>query len=145
MKWRNRRRREPEPAPVTPLPARIILTPEERRELATRWAVLSCIHCGGLHGGLCNRVRQVELDEQGRVRRVVFWERWEQNSGTIWAEDVWPSRAEMATEIEAQVRERAGQEQIQRQALREADRRRREGQRQPSPAEVAARALGRGS
>jgi len=120
------------------------LTDQERAELATKWAQVACIFCGGWHGGLCNRVRRVELDEQGRPRKTVFWDKWEQNPRTIWPEDVWVTKSAMVQDLETQSRERANQLEIQRTAAREVQRQQQESQRRETPAEIAARALGRG-
>jgi len=122
--------------PPAPRPA---LTDQERTELSTRWAQVACIFCGGWHGGLCNRVRRVELDEAGRPRTTVFWEHWEPNPRTIWPEDVWGSPAAMATDMDSQQRERAAALEMQRVAAREAQRLRQEQQRPETPREIAAR------
>ena len=126
----------PEPAVVEPRPA---LTQSERQDLSTRWAQVACIFCGGWHGGLCNRVRRVELDERGNPRTTVFWEHGEPNPRTIWPEDVWGSPAEMAADMERQARERQSQIEMQRVAAREAQRLQQQEQRRESPAEIAAR------
>lgn len=131
-------------AAIEPEPARPALTDEERLEIRTRWAQVVCIFCGGWHGGLCNRVRRVEMDEQGRPRTTVFWESWEENPRTIWPEDVWGSRSEMAQDLEAQARNQAQQREIQRQAILEAERSRAERGRPESPREIAARVTGSG-
>ncbi len=128
------RRRRPEPMPVQPS-----LTPTERAELAAHWAQVACNFCGGWHGGLCNRVRRVELDEAGRPRITVFWEKWEPNPRTIWPEDVWPSPADMVGDMDRQERERAATTEMQRVAQREARRVQQEQSRGESPREVAAR------
>lgn len=136
------RRRKPEPQPVVE-PRHPALTVDEQRELAVRWSQMACLFCGGWHGGLCNRVRSVEMDEAGRPRKTVFWEHWEPNPRTIWPEDVWPSPAGMAAEMEAQARQRANEAEIQREVLRTAQRQKSESQRRETPAEIAARAMGR--
>ncbi len=120
-------------------PPRPALTPSERAELAMKWAMVACNFCGGWHGGLCNRVRRVELDESGRPRVTVFWEHWEPNPRTIWPEDVWGSPADMVTDMERQERERAASAEMQRVAAREAKRLHQEQARAESPREVAAR------
>lgn len=121
---------------------RITLTVEERREIASRWSQIVCTFCGGWHGGLCNRIRRIELDEAGRSRRTVFWDHWEQNPHTIWPEDVWESTSTMVTDFEAQARTRASEAEIQRTAAREAELARRESQRPETARELAARVLG---
>jgi hypothetical protein len=116
-----------------------VLTKEERAEIAAHWAQVVCSFCGGWHGGLCPRVRRVELDEAGRPRVTVFWEYWERDPRTIWPEDVWGSPAEMASDMDRQERERATTVEMQRVAAREAHRLNQEQQRPESPREVAAR------
>lgn len=115
------------------------LSDEERREVAARWPQVVCPFCGAWHPGLCNRVRRVEMDDQGRPRITVFWEKWEPNERSIWPEDVWASRAEMANQLEAQALEAAQRAEIARTAARESERRRRESQAPESPRELAAR------
>lgn len=133
------RRRPIDPAPSAPLPDRTALTPEERQEIASKWGQVVCIFCGGWHGGLCNRVRRVELDDAGRPKTTVFWERWEANPRTIWPDDVWPSLAVMVTDLESQARQRANELEMQRVAQREARRGSQESQRAETPREAAAR------
>jgi hypothetical protein len=137
--WRRPKEPVAEVIALPPAPERFALTASERTELATRWAQVACIFCGGWHGGLCNRVRRVELDEAGRPRTTVFWEHWEPNPRTIWPEDVWGNPADMAQDLERQGRERQAQLEMQRVAAREAQRVRQEQQRPESPREIAAR------
>ena len=35
-------------------------------------AIDSCQHCGGWHTGVCPRVKSLEYDECGRIRRVEY-------------------------------------------------------------------------
>lgn len=139
MKWPWSKPVEPEPAPE---PVRAALTSEERTEIASRWAQVACTFCGGWHGGLCNRVRRVELDDAGRPRTTVFWKKWEPNPRTIWPEDVWGSPASMVSDMDRQERERATALEMTRVAAREAQRLRQEQQRTETAREIAARVTG---
>ncbi len=76
------------------------LSEEDKQILAAKWQDAMCVHCGGYHVGVCNRVRTVTLDEIGRKSTVVYWDTWEPNPGTIWPDQVWGSVAQRARDIE---------------------------------------------
>jgi hypothetical protein len=33
----------------------------------------ACEHCGGVHRRACPRVRELEWNDKGQIRRVVYW------------------------------------------------------------------------
>ena len=76
------------------------LSNEDKQVLASKWADAACVHCGGYHIGVCNRIKRVELDEVGRKSLVLYRDTWEANPGTIWPDQVWSSFSERASAAE---------------------------------------------
>lgn len=48
-----------------------------------------CTHCGGIHAVSCPRVRSMEFDGDGRLRRVEFWPHWDTRR-VVYPEDLPP-------------------------------------------------------
>ena len=48
-----------------------------------------CAHCGGLHAIHCPRVKSMEFDGSGALRRVEFWQRWDEGR-VVYPEDLPP-------------------------------------------------------
>lgn len=92
-------RRTPAPEPQDPLDpevARQLLAVERREvfpgvpaEARTRFSMLACQHCGGVHARNCPAVKVVEYHPDGKVKRVEFWPagEWPEDE-VLWLADV---------------------------------------------------------
>ena len=51
------------------------LTPEQKAIARQKFADgEACVFCGGFHLRFCPRVRELELDGDGRPKRIVYWQ-----------------------------------------------------------------------
>ncbi len=118
------------------------LSQDDKVVLAAKWADAACVHCGGYHIGVCNRIKRVELDEVGRKSLVIYRDEWEPNPGTIWPDQVWSSFSERATAAEDAANrelETNAMKMLVEQELRKANA---EQRRPRSPVEVVKEILG---
>jgi len=78
----------------------VTLDEDERRalqaQLTVRWDDLVCKYCGGMHAGLCARIRhqRIERSPSGECVDTVFWrgDQWEHSSDTIMPAEVFGTR-----------------------------------------------------
>ena len=115
------------------------LSDTEKRDIASKGSQLVCAFCGGLHHGVCNRVKKVEMDDFGRPKITEFWPEWAENQNTIWPEDIWQSPSQMTEELETQARKIDTATEIQKMTLRENERIKKESERTLSPREIVAK------
>jgi len=111
------------------------LDDDTKRVMANLWPQIVCIHCGGAHHGVCNRVRKVIMTPNG-PESFLYWNQWEPNPGTVWPDDVWETPAERIADMEAKAEARKTQVGLSQMAEQEARRLIDQAQRPRSPREV---------
>jgi hypothetical protein len=111
------------------------LNHEQQIAVAARWDDEVCNTCGGIHQGICRRVKRCEMDEFGRPRILIFWREgeWTPDPRTIWPEDVWPDPAQMAEQLDRVRRDALNRDDLIGRAAREAQRQEAMSARRPSP------------
>ena len=120
------------------------LDSEARQHLAAIWSQISCIHCGGAHEGVCNRVRKVVMNAAGGPDSFLYWDTWDHNPGVIWPDDVWDDPSARVKDLEEAARKRLEQASLERAAEIENRRRAESEGRRRSPREVLDDVVGGG-
>lgn len=59
----------------------------------TRFAIAQCDHCQGVHTGKCPAVAEIAYYQDGRVKKVRYWQKWD-HKRVIFLDDVYEAAGE---------------------------------------------------